>query len=161
MRNELTHSGIKGMKWGIRKDYNKKNAERDRRIVNRAQKSMNKKNLGDLSHNGRTIIGWNKMLGKDYALHAILGSAASVGIGIATTVAMKRYNTNYVFREICKNIFGNDAKVVIGGLGYGATAALGAVGAVSGKTALSGSIQNFKIKRGLAAKSRLREHGYD
>lgn len=161
MRNELTHSGIKGMKWGIRKKYNKKNAERDRRIVNRAQKSMNKQNLGDLSRNGHTIVGWNKMLGKDYALHAILGSAASVGIGIATTAVMRQYKTNEVFRSICNNIFGNNAKFVIGGAGYGATAVLGAVGAVSGKTALSGSIQNSKIKRGLAAKSRLREHGYD
>lgn len=161
MRNELAHSGVKGMKWGIRKEYNKKNAERDKRIVANAQKFMNKKNFGDLSRNGRTVIGWNKMLGKDYALHAILGSAASVGIGIATTVAMKKYKTDGAFRDICKNIFGNDAKIIIGGLGYGATAVLGAVGAVNAKTVLDDSVTTAKIKRGLAAKSRLREHGYD
>lgn len=33
MRNELTHSGIKGMKWGSRKKYNKKNAERDKQLL--------------------------------------------------------------------------------------------------------------------------------
>lgn len=89
MSNKLAHSGIKGMRWGVRK----------------VRKKYTK-----------------------YVVPAILSSAASVGIGIAANAALNQYKTNEVFRLICNNIFGNNAKFVIGGAGYNVTAILGALG---------------------------------
>lgn len=162
MNIELSHSGVKGMKWGIRKkkSYTEKNARRDARRVQQVQKMMDKHRLGDLKTNGKTIVNWNKTLGKGYALTTVLSTVAAVGMGVASAKLINSYNHNYDVRNALNFIFGYDTKFIIGATGVGATAALGSWGAVHGGVATKDLILSSKIKKGLEAQKRLEQHGY-
>ena len=161
MNIELSHSGVKGMKWGIRKKiYTEKNARRDARRVQQAQKMMDKRRLGDLKANGKTIVNLNKTLGKGYALTTALSTVAAVGMGVASAKLINSYNHNYDVRNALNHIFGHDTKFIIGATSVGATAALGSWGAAHGGAAAKGLIMSSKIKKGLEAQKRLEQHGY-
>lgn len=161
MSNELRHSGVKGMRWGFRKKhYTEKNARRDARRVQSAQKMMDKRHLGSLKANGQTIAKWNKTLGKGYALTAVLSTAAAVGIGVASVKLYNSYNNNYDVRTMLNGIFGKDTRFILGAGSVGSTAALGSWGAIHGGMVAKDLILNSKIKRGLKAQKRLEQHGY-